>query len=882
MKLINPKTLDGSMARRRNRLAPTPCAIAASLLALQLGTALAQTAPAANAPAGVPTNAAPTPTDADKAPEDKVGEQLDRVFITGSTSLRRTLRESSVAVTVADREQLDRKAPRSTASALQLIPGIFVEDSGGESSNNFSVRGLAGGGQQFIQVQEDGLPVFYTNALSDTILKQELFIDRMEAVRGGTSGILTVNGAGATINFLTFKNKFEPEGAARLTASDFGTRRFDLRYGGSLGGDLFGGVGGFYRSSDGVRDTGFTTDRGGLFRGYLGTKISGGEFSVNLKVVNDHNTFFLPIPLKNLTSPTGIPGLNANFGTLLGIDNAIMTVKTSAATGATSQVNDALNDGIWTRSTSLGYNFDKKLNSEWSVRSKGRYTDFKNDFNAVFSFSNDGLQPAVDRLNPVRNADVQAMLTRFAAACGGVCTPGLQTVSTGRVFSGATALNALNGNGLVAESLTAKNKRYVKEAVNDLAATWTTANNSLTVGWLAFDTHIDKDQNVGATSFLTDVKSNANRTDIVALDPAGRIQGYLTDKGILQYGAWGEGVNNGKSTSNSIYVNNEWKVSEQLRVDGGVRYERYNYTGNQGIGIGTTTIPGALDAGGRDIDNVMANNQFAGTFGGQFRQVTGTFKKPSLTAGTNYLINDNMAVYGRVSGSYQANNENPVTKISFAELGLRYRMKGFSGTLTAFQTGYKDFRGFSRTFGTDTISTVANSDLDVNGLEFEGEWRPVRWGGVNVTGVVQKSKVKITGVTGPSADLFRREVLLFSGNRPERTPKFNYTVAPTYYLPSGQGEVSLSVQSVSDRFADLGNSIKLPAYRTLDLAVRYELTSKITLNGSVANLTNTVGLTEGNPRGSATGGFSENVGGNYFFARPILGRNIVLSLTYAM
>ena len=882
MKLINPKTLDGSMARRRNRLAPTPCAIAASLLALQLGTALAQTAPAANAPAGVPTNAAPTPTDADKAPEDKVGEQLDRVFITGSTSLRRTLRESSVAVTVADREQLDRKAPRSTASALQLIPGIFVEDSGGESSNNFSVRGLAGGGQQFIQVQEDGLPVFYTNALSDTILKQELFIDRMEAVRGGTSGILTVNGAGATINFLTFKNKFEPEGAARLTASDFGTRRFDLRYGGSLGGDLFGGVGGFYRSSDGVRDTGFTTDRGGLFRGYLGTKISGGEFSVNLKVVNDHNTFFLPIPLKNLTSPTGIPGLNANFGTLLGIDNAIMTVKTSAATGATSQVNDALNDGIWTRSTSLGYNFDKKLNSEWSVRSKGRYTDFKNDFNAVFSFSNDGLQPAVDRLNPVRNADVQAMLTRFAAACGGVCTPGLQTVSTGRVFSGATALNALNGNGLVAESLTAKNKRYVKEAVNDLAATWTTANNSLTVGWLAFDTHIDKDQNVGATSFLTDVKSNANRTDIVALDPAGRIQGYLTDKGILQYGAWGEGVNNGKSTSNSIYVNNEWKVSEQLRVDGGVRYERYNYTGNQGIGIGTTTIPGALDAGGRDIDNVMANNQFAGTFGGQFRQVKGSFTKPSLTAGSNYLISDNMAVYGRLSGSYQANNENPVTKISFAELGLRYRMKGFTGTLTAFQTSYKDFRGFSRTFGTDTISTVANSDLDVNGLEFEGEWRPVRWGGVNVTGVVQKSKVKITGVTGPSADLFRREVLLFSGNRPERTPKFNYTVAPTYYLPSGQGEVSLSVQSVSDRFADLGNSIKLPAYRTLDLAVRYELTSKITLNGSVANLTNTVGLTEGNPRGSATGGFSENVGGNYFFARPILGRNIVLSLTYAM
>ena len=877
MTINKPQTVGAVTTRARSRFAPTHCALAASLFMLQTGAAWAQTTPAAAPPKPAEAEAA-----AAKAPEDRIAEQLDRVVVTGSTSLKRTVRESSVAVTVADREQLDRKAPRSTASALELIPGIFVEDSGGEASNNFSVRGLAGGGQQFIQIQEDGLPVFYTNALSDTILKQELFIDRMEAVRGGTSGILTVNGAGATINFLTFKNKFQPEGAARVTTSTFGTKRFDLRYGGSLGGDLFGGVGGFYRDSGSVRDTGFTADHGGLVRAYLGTRIDGGEFSVNLKLVNDHNTFLLPIPLKNLSNPTSIPGLNANYGTLLGRDNAIMTVKTSAATGATSQVNDSLNDGIWTRSSSLGYNFEKALSKEWTVKSKGRYTDFKNDFNSIFSFSNDGLKPAVERLDPTTNADVQALLTRFAAACGGTCTPGLQTVSTGQILSGAAALGALNGNGMVAESLTAKNKRYVKEFVNDVAATWTTKENSLTVGWLTFDTHIDKDQNVGATSFLTDVKSNANRMDIVALDATGRIQGYLTDKGILQYGAWGEGVNNGKSTSNSIYVNNEWKVNDRLRVDGGVRYEHYKYTGNQGQGIGSTVIPGALDANGNDVDNVIANNRFAGTFGGLFRQVTGSFTKPSLTAGSNYLINDNMAVYGRVSSSYQANNENPVTKISFAEVGLRYRTRGFAGTLTAFQTGYKDFRGFSRTFGTDTISTVANSDLDVNGLEFEAEWRPVRWGGINLTGVVQRSKVKITSVTGPSADLFRTEVLAYTGNRPERTPAFNFTVSPTYYLPDGKGEVSLSVHSVSDRFADLANSIKLPSYNTLDISLRYELTPKITLNASVANMTNTVGLTEGNPRGSATAGFSENVGSNFFFARPILGRNGVISLTFAL
>jgi iron complex outermembrane receptor protein len=145
--------------------------------------------------------AADTPSPSGEQPatagDKEAADALSRVVVTGSTSLKRTVRESSVAVTVIDREALDRKAPHSTAAAMELIPGIFVEESGGEVSNNFSVRGLAGGAQSFIQLQEDGLPVFYTNALSDTILKQELSIDRLEAVRGGTSGILTVNGAGA-------------------------------------------------------------------------------------------------------------------------------------------------------------------------------------------------------------------------------------------------------------------------------------------------------------------------------------------------------------------------------------------------------------------------------------------------------------------------------------------------------------------------------------------------------------------------------------------------------------------------------------------------------------------------------------------------------------
>jgi hypothetical protein len=49
------------------------------------------------------------------------------------------------------------------------------------------------------------------------------------------------------------------------------------------------------------------------------------------------------------------------------------------------------------------------------------------------------------------------------------------------------------------------------------------------------------------------------------------------------------------------------------------------------------------------------------------------------------------------------------------------------------------------------------------------------------------------------------------------------------------------------------------------------------LQANLDNITNEVGLTEGNPRS----GFAEGTGlSGAFYARPILGRNLLLSLTY--
>ncbi len=783
-------------------------------------------------------------------------DKLNQVIVTGSTSLKRTVRESSVAVTVADREDLDRKAPRSMASALELIPGVTVEDSGGEASNNFTVRGLAGGGQNFIQISEDGLPVFYNAGFADQLVKMEVSIDRLEAVRGGTSGILTTNGAGATVNFLTFKAKDEAEGMLRLTGSDYGTKRIDLRYGGPLGNGWYAGVGGFMRTSDGVRNPGFTADKGGLFRAYLGRKFSDGEFSVNVKVVDDHNTFLLPTPFQNPASPQAVPGFNGNYGTMISLDNAIQQGHTSNGL----RDNDAT-DGIHTKATAIGYAFDKQLMDGVTLRSKGRYTDFNNQFNAIFTYDNASLVSAADRLNPAINSDVAAMLARFPGT-----TAALRGVASGTIYSGASLAN-VGGNGLVSDSVSSSQLHAKQVAVNDVSLTWSIPSNSLTVGLLTV--HQDsQDSSDGNLLFLGEVRNNPSRLDIVALNPAGQVAGQLSDKGVLGYNPWGVGTSKEQLSSTNLYINDEFKFNDKLRLDAGVRFEKLKV--NSWIPNGKTiTVPGALKADGTDADNIMVNNTQS-VFDGTYNITSKQHSDQSITAGGNYLINDYLAAYARYSRSYQAQGGDQPTNITFEELGARFKAKGFSAGITLFHTIFNNFN-YSRRFDGDNEDTKVHGGIKVNGLEYDLHWRPLKYAQLTATGVFQKSTVSYGAASGPSAAKVDLSTL---GGKPERSPEVNATITPSLLLPNNKGELYVSFHQVGKRYADSGNSIVLPAYHTVDIGGRYQITDSVSFNLSLQNATNAIGLTEGNPRSSFT-----ELAGNYFYARSILGRNLQASLS---
>jgi len=826
-------------------------------------------------------------SESDKDSKTETGKQLDRVVVTGSTGLR-TVREASVAVTVADREALDRKAPRSTAEAMELIPGMYVEASGGEMSNNYSVRGMSGGNQRWVQLQEDGLPVFYYPSWTgDGLVKQEIGLDRMEAVRGGTSAILTTNGAGATINFLTYRNNGAPEGAVRLTTSDYGTRRIDLRYAGGLGGGWFAGASGFWRRDDGVRNPEFTANRGGTLRAHVGRKSDDGEWSINVKKVDDHNAFYLPIPVQGKDKPRSLPGIDANYGTMIGLDSGVQTVRTSLVPGSYSLLEDS-RDGFHVRADAIGYSFERALSPEWKLSSKGRYTDADVTASVVFSSSNSSLRPAVNRLDPAQFGYVQEMLDRFAPACGGACTPALRVVSTGEILSTPAQLNALNGNGLLSDNVLQADKQQQREYVNDLRLSWNTPSNNLAVGLLAFDTKTTAGSPATAR-FVTDVRTHARRMDIVALDAAGKVVGAYTENGVREYSTWGDGLSSTHNRSLSWYLNDEYKLSDKLRLDAGLRIEKYRYREQRANYDEYTPIPGAFQPGcdlatlgdaACDADNIIANNRWAYPTTGVYTPIRNDWREPSWTIGGNYLVNANVAVYGRYTKSYQATGDLPVTKIQFAEVGLRMQGKGYAGTLTFYKADFK---------GDPNSAEVGNSQIEMlqgvksHGLEFELSWRPVQWFELNATGVMQRSRFSVNDLrvlrgSGDELEELRKEATSWSGNRPERTPNTNYTLAPSFFFADGKGELTVAWHFMGERFADISNSVRLPKYQTVNLSLRYELTPAITLNASLQNLGNTIGLTEGNPRS----GFVQAPGGSdYYYARPILGRNAQASLTFA-
>ena len=799
--------------------------------------------------------------------DNDTADGVDEIVVTG-TSQARTKFDTSYAVTTLDSAAIEKISPTSFADLVGQVPGIQVEASGGEVQNIFRTRGIPDEGN-FISFQQDGLTLYQSGSgpffTGDVLNRVDLFTERLEVVRGGSAPVFASNAA-AIFNQITRRGGPKAEGAVKVTVGDQGLFRGEGYVSGPIAEDTYFAVGGFWRHNDGVRDPGdFPLDRGGQIRGNIRHEFDNGhELTVTGLYLNDNNQFFLPIPLADPRDPSVSLDsiIDAQTGTLT--TDALRNVRFvygDGEGGIVTQDRD-IADGRAIEYSNIGVHYKGEL-AGWNINAKFGHGTGRLDFDAVYSI-----------FQPLDAADLLAdNLAGAQAAFGDISLNFAEVGSNGQTLFNPNAASL----GLV-------NQIQYRTAESDFSSTTADlqfnrvfetemGTHDFSIGGIA--------SNYGASllgryqNYLTVLEDAPALLDIAAFDNStGDVAGFVTDNGVLSFSNVLFGGDSDISLF-GIWVNDSWQVTDKLRLDGGIRFEYYDIDG-----FGRDVVQG-VDLGD---PNTLADDSTR-AFNGNITQRSGTVDVLPWSVGVNYDFTDNFGLYARwaqsnrlpfeVVGTIFNASSLEGTKARQQEIGLKY----VSPTFTAYVTGFRSvFDPFNQRFETVNPATgereFINFDGEAETIGVEGDvtWSPVDWFSINSTFTYGDPEYTSL-VSDTGADPGEVE-----GNRIVRQAAFWGNITPTVNFDLSNDsnvEAYARVNWIGTRFVDLQNTTRLPAFQTLAAGVTL---NKGDWGFSVVgdNLTNTVGLTEGNPLSDLIAGQGVD---EAIFARPIFGRSVRFSVT---
>ena len=293
----------------------------ASVVALLIALAGSDQARAQAPQPSAPKAAGTAQTSSEKRADPRATpDVLQEIVVTASARPEEKFK-ASYAITTTSAEQIRDAVPNGTADLLKVVPGIWVETTGGETDANIYVRGFAGSGNSpFVTLELDGVPMFAPSSISfmdnTNLFRLDDSVDHVETLIGGPGAIWGHGQPGATMNVIQKNGKDDPGGSVRLTVGTGGLYRLDFYDGGQISDNWYGSVGGFYRTERGIRDTQYPFDQGGQVEATLTHTFDGGELTFYGRVLNDNNTFVTDIPMLAHGSGTGISLSHSRGSTL--------------------------------------------------------------------------------------------------------------------------------------------------------------------------------------------------------------------------------------------------------------------------------------------------------------------------------------------------------------------------------------------------------------------------------------------------------------------------------------------------------------------------------------------------------------------------------------
>ncbi|HJP69184.1 MAG TPA: TonB-dependent receptor [Sphingomicrobium sp.] len=358
---------------------------------------------------------------------------------------------------------------------------------------------------------------------------------------------------------------------------------------------------------------------------------------------------------------------------------------------------------------------------------------------------------------------------------------------------------------------------------NEAVLNWKTGPNTLNLGY--YFTHFSSDDawSLGDNTWM----QVGGSRDLVNLNNGTPSAFAISDRG--------------SADVNAVYVSDSFNVTDALRLDAGIREQWTKIHFN---------INGAGLPNSSDISR----------------------KATPWTVGANYRATQNFDVYARVSKGYhspsfddvrsQLGNTGPRLDENWSvrsyEAGVKYHNRGLDLALTGFDD--KVVGAVYNDVGVPPV--VAGSKT--KGLEFDGSWHQSEGFGFLANAVVEDAKTDTPTIPD------------FNGKSAVRIPHYQLRLTPTYTAHLLNADVTLygTWEAIGKRYSDLLNIQPLPAYGTLSAGVKASVEG-FTVQVSGDNLTNSHGLTEGNPR------FLAAPGAALPDVRPIFGRSFRFSVGYA-
>ena len=816
-------------------------------------------------------------------------EALQEVVVTASATGVKKL-DASYNVVAVDAEQIREANPKSTADILKVSPGIWPESSGGQTGANIEIAGIPGGGDApYFTNMIEGMPLYGMPSLSfmdsSSLFRLDNTIQRVEVVQGGPGAVFGPGQMGATANFLLRRGTAEPSGEAGVTYGNEHLIRVDGFYGFPVIPGWLASVGGFYRSSDGVRSPQFKADEGGQITATLTHDLDGGSLMFWARGLDDKNQFIVPIPVIQSGSDSfgaypGFDPLTGSYGS-----HAIQHVTIPNPGGGFEGAD--LANGRGGQLYYFGIKWDQKF-GDWSVLNNFLFDGGHLNTNALFS----GPNP-----RPLSYYLYGCQVPQPAGYCGPV------TVNGNFYPNGAIDHNNLgvDGQGLPlatnvqsayagggaavagGQSVIRQGWWYIQKElqsfVDEFRVSKTIFEGNTVTGGVYLARYSDDDNwSLGNQMLMT---NTPNATGITLNYVQGGNTFNLTSpQGIVDSNGNYNILAHGNATNIAGFLSDSWKVNQWI-FDASARVEKIDV--HQRTCNRTSTQMGtAFDL----WDNAVPLCN--GTWDFEHYQTT----KPSFTGGANYEFASNMSAYVRANtgvhfddfdNNVRGANGNfaPTQTITNYEVGFKFQSAMAYLDVSAYK---KQFTGLQYTQtdknGIQIPGATSTYGADSKGIDFIGTLTPIEHLKLTVVGDYMDGTYSDYHGCLRYTDILGNLVACASPNGAplQRQPKFQVRLTPSYIQPFPWGDVTgwLTYEHVGQRYEDIVGGQPLGTYYMLGAGLIATFQKNWELRVQGTNLTNQIGLTEGNARklGAATGL------GNVLLARPIEGRELNFTAQY--